>query len=631
MPERALAGLIGGARHIFGADDFASLSDAWAYAGAIPSGMLDGLALGARAAYENMPSDPLGKIENAVTRHGNLAEQFDATGAWGKVLDFYGNLITLPGRGLMAEDEFFKAVGYRGELSALVNRGKRDEYLRLVQAGMPDAQAKTQADAWATSAIDAPTEEMDKAALLAARVATFTAPLEGFMGKLGGVLQHPIAKLYFPFVRTPANIMMETLKRTPAAFVSPSFWSAVKAGGAEADTAIAKATMGSAIIYGLGTLAIGNRITGAGPSDRAKQEHLKAQGWQPYSVVYDNKAVSPAELDEFNRLTGGMAKVGPDKTYVSYAGIEPLAALMAMGATASETAMEADDMAESEKWIFAATMAGVEYVGKQPMLAGMSKLMADLAQGNKADKTFFVSLLNNASKTATAFAIGGSPAGAYSSAVRGFERMIDPGQSNTMPSDMDVPAPVKGFWKAINEYRASLPGASGGVPPALNIWGEKKERGFGDARDLVDPFFLSKGKLSEADAVLISLGHPIKKPDTKQEFQIEFRGEFGNMAGKGKVDLSAQQYNDMLTYTNEVKFGSGTIRDAITQIYKSPGFSRIPPEMQQNTITGLYGQALAAGKARLLKENIDLQDQVRDSAEWHSGHPNTPKSFFLGH
>jgi hypothetical protein len=540
-------------------------------------------------------------------------------------------VITLPGRALMAEDEFFKAVGYRGELAALVSRGRREEYLRMMQGGMPDAQAKAQADAWATAALDAPSEEMDKAALLASRVATFTAPLEGFMGKLGGVLQHPIAKLYFPFVRTPANIMLETLKRTPAAYVSPSFWSAVKAGGAESDTAIAKATLGSSIILGIGTLTMGNRLTGSGPSDLAKQEHLKAQGWQPYSVVFDNADVSPAELDEFNRLTGGMTKVGPDKTYVSYAGIEPRAAMLAMGATASETAMEADDMAESEKWIFAATMAGVEYIGKQPMLAGMSKLMGDLAQGIKTDKSFFVSLLNNVGKTATSFAIGGSPLGAYSSAVRGFERMIDPGLSNTMPPDMDTPAPVKGFWKGINEFRAGLPGASGGVPPALNIWGEKKERGFGDARDLIDPFFVSKGKLSEADAVLIALGHPIKKPATKQEFQIEFRGEYGNTVGKGKVDLSAQQFNQMLVYANEFKFGNGTVRDAITNIYKSPGFSRLPPEMQQNTITGLYGEALAAGKARLLREDLDLQDAVRDSAEWRSGHPNTPKSFFIGH
>jgi hypothetical protein len=480
--------------------------------------------------------------------------------------------------------------------------------------------------------MDTPSVELDKAALLASRVATFTAPLEGFLGKLGQTLQHPIAKLYFPFVRTPANIMLETLKRSPAAFVSPSFWNAVKTGGAERDMAIAKATFGSGLMFAIGTTVLGDRITGSGPSDLAKQEHLKAQGWQPYSFVYAKSDVSEEELATFTRLTGGMVKVGPDKVYVSYAGIEPISALLAMGATASETALESDDMSQAEKWMFAATMASMDYLGKQPMLTGLGRLVADLGQAGKNDKSYFVSLLNNASHTATAFAIGGSLAGFASSAVKAFERMTDPTTSNTMSPDMDTPAPVKGFWKAINEYRAGLPGASGGLPPALNVWGETRQRGFGDARDLIDPFFVSKGKLSEADAVLVALGHPIKKPGTKQEFQTEFLGEFGNMAGKGKVDLSAQQYNLMLQYANEVKFGaSGTVKDAIVNIYQSPGFSRLPPEMQQNTIAGLYGQALVAGKMRLLQEDVSLQDAVRANAEWHSGHPNQPSSYFLGH
>jgi hypothetical protein len=627
IPERVLAGLIGNTRHIFGADDFASLGDAWAYASAIPSGILDGAALAAKAYGENMPSDPIGKIELAINQQGKLGEQFGASGAWGHALDYYGTFITLPGRALMAEDEFFKAVAYRSELTALVNRGKRTEYDRLVQNGIPDAQAKAQADAWGISALDNPTEEIDKAALQAARVATFTAPLEGGLGELQKVLQHPILKLYFPFVRTPANIMLETLKRTPAAFVSPSFWGAMKEGGAAMDSALAKASLGSSLVLGVGALSVGHRVTGSGPADRAKQEHLKNQGWQPFSIVYDRADVSQDELDTFNELTGGMVRVGPDKVYVSYAGIEPIASFLAMGASASETAMESDDMAESEKWIFAATMAGMDYLGKQPMLAGLSRLVSDLGQGSKADKSFFVSLLNNVSKTATGFAIGGSPAGAYSAVARAFERSIDPTISETMPADMDQPAPVKGFWQALNQYKAGMPGAAKGLPPKLNVWGEPMQRGFGDARDFVDPFFVSNGKLSEADAILIAIGQPIKRPNTKQQFTVEFNG----MAGKGTVDLSAEQYNKLLTYTNEVPFGSGNVKDAIVMLYKNPSFSRLTAEQQQTTIAGLYGDAMAVAKARLLEEDSELLDRARENAEWHSGHPDTPRSFFLGH
>lgn len=626
IPERALAGVIGNIRHAFGAEDFATMGDAWAYASALPSGILDGLALGAKSFKENMPSDPVGKIESALHQRGNLAEQFDVTGNWGKVLDWYGTAVTLPGRALMAEDELFKAVAYRGELSAIVNRGRRQEYNRLIGTGITDAQAKAQADTWARAALADPTEEMDKAALAAARTATFTAPLEGGLADLQSTLHHPLLKLYFPFVRTPANIMLETLKRTPAAFVSPSFWSAVKAGGHEADAAIAKATFGSALIFGIGATALGDRITGAGPSDSKRAEAMKNQGWQPFSVVFSKDEVSAEDIRTFNDITGGMVRVGPDKVYVSYAGIEPLSSLLAMGASASETALEADDMQVSEKWLFAATMASMEYLGKQPMLAGVSKLVSDLGQGSESAKSFFVSLLNNVGKTGTGFLIGGSPAGVYQAAARAFERMADPTTSNTMPPDMDAPAPVKGFWQALNEYRASYPGNS--LPPKLNVWGEVQERGFGDARDLIDPFFVSNGKLSEADAVLVALKMPINKPKTKQEFDMVV----GGLPGKGTVDLSAEQYNRLLEYTNEFRFGNyGTVKQAIVKTFKDPAFARLPIEMQRHTISGLYSDALSAAKMRLFNEDRDLQDRVRDNAEWRSGHPDTPSSIFLGH
>ena len=60
-------------------------------------------------------------------------------------------------------------------------------------------------------------------------------------------------------------------------------------------------------------------------------------------------------------------------------------------------------------------------------------------------------------KTGTGFLVGGSPAGVFQAAARTIERMANPEASNTMPPDMNTPAAVKGFWQALNEYRASIP------------------------------------------------------------------------------------------------------------------------------------------------------------------------------
>lgn len=627
IPERVVAGVAGNIRHAFGADDFATMGDAWAHMSAIPAGILDGLALGAKSFMENAPTDPIGKIENAMQTKGKLSEQFGVAGDWAKALDFYGTVITLPGRALMSEDEFFKAVAYRSELAMMANRGRRDEYARLLQAGVPDAQAKAQADAWAKAAMDDPTEEMDKAALAAARVATFTKPLDGTLADVQSVLMHPLARLYFPFVRTPANIMLETLKRTPAAFVSPSFWHAVKSGGPEADAAIAKATMGSAIMLGIGATVLGDRITGAGPGDRKRKQALQNQGWQPFSIVFSNDEVTPDDLARFNELTGGMVRVGPDKTYVSYAGIEPLASILAMGASAAETALEAEDMQDAERWVFASSMAAFDYLGKQPMLAGMSKLVSDLGQGTESAKSFFISLLNNIGKTGTGFLIGGSPAGAFQAAARALERMANPEASNTMPPDMNTPAPVKGFWQALNDYRASIPGLASGLPPKLNAWGEPQTKQmFGDARDFVNPFFRSGGKLSEADAIMVALKMPIPKVETKQEFKLQM----GDKVGVGTVDLSAEQFNKLLTYTNEVDFGGKTIKRAIVDVFQAPGFASLPIDKQRSTIAGMYSDALRVAREKLFNEDAALREAARANAEWRIASPDTPQSIFTG-
>ena len=86
-------------------------------------------------------SDVFTKIETQQYRPSISAEnihrkltgrQLENGGAIARGVDLLGEMVRLPGRFLTAEDEFFKAVGYRMELHARAFRKASDEGLRRV-------------------------------------------------------------------------------------------------------------------------------------------------------------------------------------------------------------------------------------------------------------------------------------------------------------------------------------------------------------------------------------------------------------------------------------------------------------------------------------------------------------------
>src|SRR5690606_25004063 len=130
----------------------------------------------------------------------------------GRSLDVLGAAVSVPGRALGAEDEFFKTLGYRMELNALaLRRANQEGGAGIIQ---PD-QLKTRV---AEIVNDAPVEiKLD--AIDQATYQTFTsAPGELTKAISRGVNSVPLAgRLILPFIRTPANIMKYTFERTPLA------------------------------------------------------------------------------------------------------------------------------------------------------------------------------------------------------------------------------------------------------------------------------------------------------------------------------------------------------------------------------------------------------------------------------
>lgn len=247
----------------------------------ILEGAPEGIRAGWRAFQTETPSSTATKIE--------AGKQAAIPGAVGKAL-------RTPGRALMLEDEFFKAIGYRQQINAAVYRLAKNEGL----------SGKAMADRVSVLRSN-PTDEMITAAKDSAAKQTFTNPL-GDAGNAVTMLTRkmPGGRFIVPFVRTPINIVKFAAERSPFAplFKETREKLQGKKGAAVRDEEIAKIALGSTVSASAGYLASQGLITGSGPSDPAKRALLYQSGWQPNSVKIGDTFYSFSRLEPFGMLMG---------------------------------------------------------------------------------------------------------------------------------------------------------------------------------------------------------------------------------------------------------------------------------------------------------------------------------------
>jgi hypothetical protein len=231
-----------------------------------------------------------------------------------------GRAVRIPGRALMAEDEFNKAIAYSGELSRLaMDESQRtgrpfDEVLRGYGA---DREKQAEARKWAERQ-------------------TFQTPLGAFGRE--GMRFRDRAQLWFliPFVRTPTNIVKRFAEYTPAGMTMPSVLADLKAGGRAGALAKGRMIIGSASMAAIASLVLRGMMTGAGPEDEEERALWMQTGRKPYSILVNGKwyrynRFEPlgmlfgvaADISEMSRTLTGTA---PDKFYK--ASTQVLASLM---------------------------------------------------------------------------------------------------------------------------------------------------------------------------------------------------------------------------------------------------------------------------------------------------------------
>lgn len=439
VPERWLASKIGSG---------VESGEATALAFGMMNGMRDGFSLAAKTMRTGEPSSPLAKIE-ARKFKAISAANLELSGPLGRAVDVLGNVIRTPGRALMAEDEFFKSVAYRGELQAHAWREasreglKGDEFAKKVQAIIRD-----------------PPEHIKLAAQDASNYATFTKEL-GVGGKLFQriVSEHPALRVITPFIRTPLNIMKAVGERTPLAFMSRAVRADIKAGGARRDLALARISLGSVSMAAFADLAGQGVITGAGPPDPELKAILRRKGIPAYSIRIGDR------WHAYNRL-------------------DPVGSLMGLAADMAGVMGQLND-ADASELAGAAVLSIAQNMTNKTFMAGLSETISVLNQvspdvGITKGSQFISNLLGSA----------------VPSFVAQKERRDDPAVRDVRP---DPEASFGLLAEVLNKIKSRVPGWSQSLPPMRNLWGEIIMASPGLGPDIISPIYTSEEKPSPID------------------------------------------------------------------------------------------------------------------------------------
>ena len=509
----------------------------------------------------------------------------------------FGAMTRVPGRFLMAEDEFFKGIANRAALYQEAQQRASDIYRKTIETGGTVEDAKQAAALERANIINDPPDDIRVKAEKTAKELTFQTDLEGWLGQAQGAMSHPIAKLFVPFFRTPVNIMKSTLERSPAMLAYPGFYKKIAAGGREADMAMAKMSMGSAIMgtfaysaFGLNGPDENMRIFGAGPSDPEARAAMRRQGFQPYSINIKQE----------------------DGTYKSftYSRFDPISGMLAMAADFSYYAQYENDQQTLDQLAMAMSVGVAQYLMEMPLLQGVSDIQGAMMRPSPAEK--FEAMFELLGEKVTTAAISATPG--VGSASRAASRVEDPTlRSTMMPEEgmfgedpTQLPAAFRGFYTALQKARAGNPLFNQDLPPRLNEWGEEIKVGEGVWWEFFSPVRVQDTKYSAIDKEMVALGDGIPRTPRKID----------------GVLLNAEQRNKWITMTNQMdQFGrmpsnpkydsSSTLLVELERLILTPEYQEQPTQDDKlKLIKNAMSARRSAARKMLLEQDAALRLKV---------------------
>jgi len=565
---------------------------------------------------EGVPSDALGKIEarryQSITaenvrelplvravRSKMAPNLFDAGGPTATAIDMIGETVRMSGRFLGAEDEFFKAVGYRMELNALSYRKAMSEALDQGLYGKARREFVANRINEILEDPEKHAPEVHLAAIDASHYQTFTNEL----GRVGQWMQRasnaaPAMKIVIPFMRTPVNLVKRASERGPLAILMPSFRQAIKAGGAQRDMALARMSLGSAVASVVAWQVAQGNITAEGPAHPG-QRKAWLENHQPWSIRIGGYWYQYDRFDPLGQIIGSVAKASEIMAQYPF------------------------DWEHADEIAGAVLLGTARYVTNRTYLRGVSEAL-------DAINDYRLSAEENPSRSAGARYIRRIFASALpaTSLMGSMRRQVDPVMRRT-----------DAF---LDEWRNRTPGLSADLPARRNHWGEEMKYNGSLGPDWLSPIRRQKADVSPVDAELTRIGYEVpgiartlpagggasvKLTDIERDHLLELRGQF-------KERPSVVRKGQGVIYSDKPL----NLKQAVEWVMRQPEYAKWsdgPDGEKARYLNGIFTAWGDAAKEQLLKEQVpgkgytyhELAASIAEDRQNEINKPGTAPSF----
>lgn len=500
----------------------------------------------------------------------------------GKFIDLLGSVQRFSLNALDTVDSFWKVAFNRAELHATALRlGKKQG---LSGGDLSDFIRKT---------VENPPDFVSAEGKAFAQLNTFTTPLEGLGKKVESVLNHefglneamkaPHLKVLEPFFRSPVNIAVEGLTRTPfgiAKLMGGKYNTIMREGGTKAQALRAKVELGNTIGAIVGLQAMNGLITGGGPQDYKKRKMLEATGWQRYSVKLGDSFVPLNILGPLGSAIGFYADLA------EISGSTPMNAKRAeIGEAAALMAFNLLERGAPEGFVMNMSMF-FDAVDKQDV-GHFSKIAANMV-----------------------------PLAGYANQVA---NITDPIQRVTKDANDAL------FAEVISTLKDKSPWHSATLPAQKNIFGEDILIPQPLAEDGISAFFgVTKKKNDPMLEEIVRLGYfgPLKDPDApvgEEYLQINMPGKTITLADV-TVEMTPQQYSKYVDLAaGKGLRGAEPLRDRLESVVASSKYKNASDERKRLELAKTISVYRDAARDQMLEEFPEMQDMIRLKANQRGG------------
>jgi hypothetical protein len=290
--------------------------------------------------------------------------------------------------------------------------------------------------------------------------------------------------------------------------------------------------------------------------------------------------------------------------YYSYAGLEPIGGMLAIGTTLAEIGSvygKEDDDEWSDLLLYSAVMP-FKYVSELPFLSGMAKFVTMIEeskrdpkseQAHAASRAFFGSAAPNM--------IGGvvpvpMP---FSGLLRQIEDTLDP-VKREVTVDPSLPSEYKYFDFMFRSALAKTPLLNSDMSVSRNFWGAEIKTGDNSALKWILPFNRMETDLDADESRYLEIAKargkmPFSKPDRKI----------------ANVTMNDNEYSDMLLYMNQIQIdGKGMRQSMMAELVD-------PVSMQQ-----MQAGAYEGVSQKLSKVISEFKEETISSPVFAAKHPD---------